>query len=215
MSNDSNSVIVLDPNGGPPDVQSELESIRALMEEGVSVHSIATRLNLDPAKVLALSGQIVQPKPGNEGGVRLRDYSDKLDELIQIAHWNAKAEPTPNNMYAYAAVVKEARAVLQDLDDRKDPAKMLDQIVDKVLVPLLKQTIQTMTGKMAGIKSELAQIVPESRHTELTHQVDGALRALGTTMQDELQDAKESLEKVLFDRADSKPTPGMTKKKLR
>jgi len=210
MPDDSNSVIVLDPNGGPPDVQTELESIRALLETGQSVHAIAQRLNLDPAKVLAVSGQLARTQTA-DGGERLKDYADKLDELIQIAHWNSKAEPTPNNLYAYAAVVKEARAVLQDMDVRRDPAKLNDLIVDKVLEPMLVHTIQVMTAKLAGIKAELSQIVPVDRHEELTHQIDGAMRALGTTMKDELAEAKESLEKVVFDRPDK--TAALAKRK--
>lgn len=200
------SVIVV-----PPDDRSDQpvssDTIRDLLNEGMTVQVIAAKLQIDPGRVMATADQnkaVARLEADN--GEKLRDYLGMLDEIIDLAHWQAKAEPTPFNIGSFTQAVETARGIMQDLDNRRDDAKLTEELVARVLEPCIKETVMIMVSKLAKARADIKQLCGDHGHTEVDHQIDDVLRTLASTLNDQLTAAKEMVPLVLADNVgDQKP----------
>lgn len=206
---ESGDIIVIEPSG-QPDMVAARDSIRKLLDEGVTVQTIAARLNLDPEKVLAISDeQRALQRQTIDNGQRLVDHLEKLEDICDIAYWQCKADPHPNHIYAYTAALEIVRGIMQDIDGRRDNDKLTEDLVKKVLEPLVSDTLISMTQILAKFKGELSTILPAEQHAIVTLQVEGMLRSLASILGDQLTGSKDAIQRVLNDvKADtSKPQP--------
>ncbi len=215
MSDDT-SIIVIGPEQEPPDLERSSAAILDLLSQGLTVQVIAARLQLDPTQVLSISDQMRgMQRQGEDGGEKLNRYSDQIDEIIDLAHWQCKAEPTPSHIYAYTAALEAARGVLQDLDGRRDPEKQKSEITKKVLEQLVVNVMSSMSQRLGVTRTELLGIVPPERSDEVIHQIEQILRALGSAFSDELQAAKGNLDHVLASTEPKQAKPIKMKSKMR
>lgn len=204
--NQPNQIIVVDPDG-QPDFEAARDSILKLLDEGLTVQVIAARLNLDPSNVLAISDQArAVQRATADNGQKLNTYLGQLDEIIDLAHWQCKADPVPNNIYAFTALVETARGIMQDIDGRRDNSKLTEELLTKVLQPLVNEVMIGMTQTLAAAKLDTCSVVPAEYHAAITGQIENVLRALGAVMQDQLTGAKSAIGRVLNDvKTDHKP----------
>lgn len=197
----------MEPDGSKrPSVQDAVESITNLLREGETVQVIAARLNLDPSKVLQVRDEVDSVGRSEEdNGLKLNGYLTSLDEVLDIAHWQAKSDPTPNNIYAYTALVEAARSIIQDLDGRRDPKAVQDALLQSALQPLFQQVIGGMTVKLAETRKALYDITAEELHGDVNILLDDILRALGASIADGMVGFKEKAEKVLSSKPAQRP----------
>jgi hypothetical protein len=208
----SDTIIVVEQDR-PPDTQSYGEQIRQALEAGQSAQVVAARLNLDPAAVLAVADELkARARAEVVGTDKLHHYLRDLDDIVEIAQWQARAEPSPTNIYAYTALIETARGLMQDIDGRRDPKKLRDDLVDRVLRVMIAQTIGAMTSRLAATRLALVEITPAERHPEVTIQIENVMRALGAVMHDELTAAIQSVEKLLDEKPAAKSTAMVRRK---
>jgi hypothetical protein len=196
---DNQDIIVID-NTGRPDISGAADSIRKLLDEGLSVQIIAARLGLDPDMILEVSDQsrAIQRQTA-DNGQRLSQYLEQLDEIIDLAYWQCKAEPHPNHVYAYTAALEEARGLMQDQDGRRDDQKLSVDLIKKVLEPMMSDTMISMTQTLAAFKQDLSSVLPAEQHASVTREVENMLRKLASVLEDQLTGAPASIARVLND----------------
>lgn len=199
-------IIVVNPDE-QPDLMAARDSILKLLDEGLTVQVIAARLNLDPSRVLQISDEARSlQRAAQDNGQKLGSYLGQLDEIIDLAHWQCKSDPVPSNIYAYTALVETARGVMQDIDGRRDNTKLNEELLTKVLQPMLNEIMIGMTQTLAAAKLDTCSVVPPDYHAAVTGQIEGVLRALAAAMQDQLTGAKGAIGRVLNDvKTDHKP----------
>jgi hypothetical protein len=202
----SDQIIVMEPDQ-QPDLAAVRDSIRKLIDEGLTVQVIAARLNLDPSRVLAVSDESrAMQRKGSDNGQKLGSYLGQLDEIIDLAHWQCKAEPIPANVYAYTALVETARGVMQDIDGRRDNTKLTEDLIKKVLEPAVNEIIIAMTQKLASVKIDINNTIPAEHHTAVTGQIEDILRTLGAVLSDQLTSMGGAVGRVLNDsKTEQKP----------
>lgn len=203
---DSNQIIVVEPDQ-QPDVSAFRDSILKLLDEGLTVQVIAARIGVDPNRVLAISDEAraVQRQTA-DNGQKLNGYLGQLDEIIDLAHWQCKADPTPPNVYAYTALVETARGVMQDIDGRRDNAKITEELMTKVLGPMFSEIMIHMTQKLASARMDTASALPPEFHALITMQIESLLRELASVQNDQLVGAKAAIGRVLNDiKTEQKP----------
>lgn len=208
----SDDTIIVVESDKTPDIRSFGDQIREALESGQSAQVVAARLNLDPGAVLAVADELkARTRQETVGTDKLHAYLRDLDDIVDIAQWQARAEPSPTNIYAYTALLETARGLMQDIDGRRDPRKLRDDLIDRVIKTLVAQTIGAMTGRLAATRLALQEITPTERHAEVTLQVEGVMRALGAVLHDELTAATLAVDKLL----DEKPakTTAMVRKR--
>lgn len=209
-------ILTIEQDGTPVPVERTVDSIMKLLQEGATVQVVAARLNIDPAKVLAVEEARTRASHTDEdNGTRLGRWLDNLDEIAELAHWQAKADPTPNHVYAYTAVVETARGVVGDIEGRRDNGKIRTDFDELVLRPFCEQLVGAMTDKMRETKAALLNVTATERHPEVTLQIDGVMRALGAAIKDSLADTRPALDKVLADKPKKQPSTAMMKPKKR
>ncbi len=203
----SDDIIVVEPDGSKrPSVQDAVESITNLLREGETVQVIAARLNLDPGKVLQVRDEIDTVERSEEdNGLKLNTYLTSLDEILDIAHWQAKSDPTPNNIYAYTALLEAARAIIQDLDGRRDPKAVQEALLQSAVQPLVQQIIGGLTIKLAETRKALFDITAEDHHGDINALLDDIMRALGAAISDGMVGFKDKTEKVLSSKPATRP----------
>ncbi len=206
------AIIVLDSsNPRPLNVEDASSSILSMLESGMTIQAVAASLNLDIESVssvrdLALS----KDRAAAPVADKLKVWAEQTDDLIDMSHQAAIAEPTPNNLYAYTAVVACGLSIVEALDAKKDPKIVHDEVTASVLEPMVEQIMVAMTEKLAETKKSLDEIIPESKHDELASQLKDVLRALGAVCKDSLDFAtNRSLEII----AEKKPATGKIPKK--
>ena len=208
----SDQIIIVEPDQ-QPDLAAARDSIRKLLDEGLTVQVIAARLNLDPQRVLAISDESRSlQRQSADNGQKLGAYLGQLDEIIDLAHWQCKAEPIPSNVYAYTALVETARGVMQDIDGRRDNQKLMEDLAKKVLEPMVNEIIISMTQKLASVKMDINNTLPSEHHVQVTGQIEDVLRTLGSVLADQLNGAKDAIGRVLNDVKDT-PKPQQSQRR--
>lgn len=192
------SLIIIDDNSQRPNLSQAKDTIRRLLDEGLSVQIVAARLNIDPTRVLAEADEArALQRQQSDNGTKLADYVDRLDEIIDLAHFQCKADPMPSNVYAYTALIETARGVMQDIDGRRDNDKLSDEIFQKVMGPLINETIIGLTQQLAKTKADLLSVLPAEQHNLVTQQLEGVLRGAAAMLADQLGGTKAAIMMVL------------------
>lgn len=204
MSNDGTSMIVIESEASQPEINRD--TIRKLLDDGLTVQVIAAQLRLDPSRVMeAANDSRALARQVADNGERLKGLLNSLEEIIDIAHWQAKAEPTPFNIGAYTQAIDTARGLMQDIDGRRDNQKLASEVIKRVLEPLTKQCMLVMMQRLSSVRTELEKQTQPELHPEIEHQMKQVILALGSVLSDQLVASKETLDSVLNDKADPKP----------
>jgi len=204
-TSDSGPVIVVE-SGEQPDIGSFRDSIIEMLQQGLTIQVIAARLNLDPTHVLGVSDEAQTDQQATlDNKQKLKAYLAQVDEIIDLAHWQCKADPTPNNIYAYTALVEAARGIVQDVDARRDNEKLVDDILLFVIGPMFSDILSTVSNKLSAARDNINKLLSPDKQSLAQGQLEDILRELAVRQKEQLGALRASILRVLNDVQEQKP----------
>ena len=210
MSKDQ--IIIIDPDQ-QPDIHQARDLILKLLSEGLTVQVIAARLNLDPSKILSISDEVrAQQRQNADNGQKLSSYLNRLDEIIELAHWQCRSDPMPANVYAYTALLETARGLVQDLDGRRDNEQLTSELVQTLLGPMMLSILERMTQKLSDVRQDLNRSTSAEQQPRINQQIESILRELASIQNDQLIRMRTDIKDTLDSAHPESKTKALTKR---
>lgn len=213
----TNDLVITIEQEGANSAEASRERIMEMLEEGASVQSIAARLGLEPDKVLAVAEHLqTESRADEDNSERLRKWARQLDEGIEIALWQYKSSPQPGYAQAWTALVQTAQSVVSDLDSRQDPEKVRLRILMELVIPLMENTLESMTLNLEASSKELLEILPPERQEAGQLIIKNVLKSLGATFDAQKPFARDAVNKIISDKAQQSKNqgPGRPRKQI-
>ena len=161
--------------------EEALVAVREQYERGSRTPEIISmRTGLDIVSVeRAIALIVAEAKPTQVSNVEvLNGNLSLLQELLGTAQWEYRACPDVDNATSVTQMIAAALAIIKEIESRKDPATVLNDVLARVIQPLFHSLVKTMTAAAARSRDELYDAVPQQHH----ERVDRSLKALVATV---------------------------------
>lgn len=208
MRSSDETIIVVD-SSEPRKIDSAdiSESIMTLLAENVPVQVIAARLDLDPERVLAIrESMALSARSETSYTEKINKWIADTDELIALAHEAARADPTPNNLYAYTATVDCGVSLLDSADGRKDPKQVKEELRTKLMEPLLEQLVVSTAEALADANKKILELIDEDDKIALKTALDNVLRSLAAKCAEAANNMEDTASEILESKKKKKTT---------
>jgi hypothetical protein len=187
--------------------EEALAAVREQYERGSRTPEIISmRTGLDIVSVeRAIAMIAAEAKPKQVSNVEvLNGNLSLLQELLTTAQWEYRACPDVDNATSVTQMIGAALAIIKEIESRKDPATVLNDVLARVIQPLFHSLVKAMTAAAARSRDELYDAVPQRHH----ERVDRSLKELVATVGREVSgDYKRTVE-LLADVLGCKPEEG-------
>jgi hypothetical protein len=184
-----------------------LSAVREQYERGSRTPEIISmRTGLDIVAVERAIAMIVsEAKPKQATNVEvLNGNLTLLQELLNTAQFEYRACPDVDNATSVTQMIGAALAIIKEIESRKDPATVLNDVLARVIQPLFHSLVKTMTVAAARSRDELFDAVPQQHH----ERVDRSLKDLVETVGREVSGDYKRTVGLLADVLDCKPEDG-------
>lgn len=187
--------------------EEALSAVREQYERGSRTPEIISmRTGLDIVAVeRAIAMIVAEAKPKQVTNVEvLNGNLSLLQELLNTAQFEYRACPDVDNATSVTQMISAALAIIKEIESRKDPATVLNDILARVIQPLFHSLVKTMTAAAARSRDELYDAVPQQHH----ERVDRSLKDLVETVGREISGDYKRTVGLLADVLDCKAEDG-------
>jgi hypothetical protein len=175
------------------------ETIRSLVSRGInSPESIALQTNVDVRIVEEVLAEIrggVTPDGAPNNVDLLRRNLRLLQSLLETAEWEYRALPTLDNASAVTSMVGASIATIKEIESRKDPADMFNEVLANVVQPLLRAFVKNTTVSANRVRQQLCDALPSELHGRVDQELKDLVKILGRQMSDDYRRSVELLAK--------------------
>lgn len=139
---------------------------------------IAVKTGLPLQEVRAAVRDIkVQPQRTNVEV--LRDNLALLQQLLDTATWEYRAMPTLDNASAITQMINTSLTTIKEIESRKDPADLMNEVLAKVVQPLFRAFIVHVTTETNRAREALQDGVPKDFHARIDDALKGLVKNVG------------------------------------
>ncbi len=163
-----------------------------------SAEIIAMREGLDVAEVEPVVGQVVRRVDEERTHVDvLRTNLKTLQELVDVAVWEYRGRPHLDNSQSLTMMLQTSMSLIKEIEKQRDPAETLNEILARVVQPLLREFIKQLTAEAARCRDSLCDALPETAHETVDREIKEAVKSLGGRLRDDYGSSVRALIDVL------------------
>lgn len=180
--------------------EEALVAVREQYERGSRTPEIISmRTGLDIVSVeRAIAMIAAEAKPKQVSNVEvLSGNLALLQELLNTAQWEYRACPDVDNATSVTQMIGSALAIIKEIESRKDPATVLNDILARVIQPLFHSLVKTMTAAAARSRDELYDAVPQQQHERIDRSLKDLVATVGREVSGDYKRTVELLADVL------------------
>lgn len=160
---------------------------------------ISMRTGLDIVAVeraIAIIAAEARPKQASNVEV-LNGNLALLQELLKTAQFEYRACPDVDNATSVTQMISAALAIIKEIESRKDPATILNEVLARVIQPLFHSLVKTMTAAAARSRDELFDAVPQQQHERVDRSLKELVAMVGREVSGDYKRTVELLADVL------------------
>ncbi len=153
-----------------------IESVREEMSAGIkSPDIIAIRLDQPIGVIQEIIDEFDAVTEDARSNVEImRDNLKLLQSLLETAEWQYRGDPDIDNASAITAMIQTSLQTIKEIESRKDPAVVMNEILGRMIQPLFRDFIRYVTAEAHQIRGDLYEAVPREYHSR----IDGAVKDL-------------------------------------
>lgn len=153
-----------------------IESVQEEMSAGIkSPDIIAIRLDQPIAVIQEIIDEFNAVADDARSNVEImRDNLKLLQSLLETAEWQYRGDPDIDNASAITSMIQTSLQTIKEIESRKDPAVLMNEILGRLIQPLFRDYIKYVTAEAQQIRGELFEAVPREHHSR----IDGAIKDL-------------------------------------
>lgn len=156
------------------------------------------RLGVDIQDVEVVAKQIAATAKQRESNVDvLRRNLKLLQELLDTAEWEYKARPDIDNSMTVTNMITTSVSLIKEIENRKDPAVVMNEVLARVIQPMLRQVIKQVTLESRRTLDTLMDTLPEGQHDRVDNEVKGLVKAIGDGLSSHYRGAVQELADAL------------------
>jgi len=160
--------------------QEALECIRADFEAGTrSPDILSLKYAIDIREVEHVIAEMQANEPIKSNVEVLRDNLGMLRDLVGIAEVEYKGSPNVDNSTAFVQLIQTTLATIKEIEARKDPAVIMNEILAKAVQPMIRQYIRYATLAVSNARADLYQQFPREHHGKIDQALKGVLKDVG------------------------------------
>lgn len=135
----------------------------------------------------------------NEGAITLTQKAmlQTVIKMMPVAEQKYYEFMNDRAVYAFNALVTQARELIADVQAGQDKSKVLDNVLYNLIQPQIKMFANFLLGTNHQLKKEIKKLVKEKYHKELDHVIDESVKSMGSYAQEMFNDLKERLPTAL------------------
>lgn len=127
----------------------------------------------------------------------LRQNLELLQQLLDTATWEYRAAPTVDNATAITSMINTSLSTIKEIESRKDPVELMNEVLAKVVQPLFRLFIKHVTSETSRARVELEDTFPSTQHPKIDDVVKGLVKNVGRLTSADYTDTVRSLAEVL------------------
>ncbi len=184
--------------GAAPNLPALRDKVQDLINKGFNLDEVAREVGIQLDQAQSLIEMIEQDKWRQSSHVQILDeqLSDVQDMVVK-ARSEYFAHPRSDNAFAYTALVQQSVALMNSLEGRVDTDKQVRDVLEKVVQPLMSDTITTMTNEASQATAALMKLIPDNRKNEVKRVIDDLMSGLGVALKREYFESPERIRAAL------------------
>ncbi len=177
----------------------QLEAVKRELELGLDspeVISIRTGIPVDVVEEIVRSHQQIVKSSRSNVDI-MRDNLRLLQDLLETAEWEYRAQPNVDSASALVQMITTSLSTIKEIESRKDPAVILNEILGRLIQPLFRDIIKYATAEAAKARDELNERVPHEHHARVDAALKNLVRGIGRASSADYAKCVEVLASVL------------------
>jgi hypothetical protein len=102
-----------------------------------------------------------------------------LQDLLDTAELMYRSAPTIDNVTSVTSLISTSISTIKEIESRKDPAIVLNEILAKVLQPMFRDFIKYVTVETSRARDDLYQCIPREHHPHVDRVVKDLVKGVG------------------------------------
>lgn len=158
-----------------------ISAIKAEMEAGIkSPETIAIRLDKDIDTIEEILGEFDSVSKEARSNVDImRDNLRLLQALLETAEWQYRGDPDADNASAITSMIQTSLQTIKEIESRKDPVVVMNEILGRVVQPLFRDFIKYATTEAAQARGELYEVIPREYHGRIDDVLKDLVKGIG------------------------------------
>ena len=177
----------------------KIETVKQELEVGItSPDIIALRTGLHVAVVEEILHEINKAGATAKSNVEvMRDNLDLLQDLLDTAQWEYRTDPNVDNSSALVQMIQTSLSTIKEIESRKDPAVIMNEILGRAIQPLFRDVIKYVTGEAGRARDDLYEGLPREYHARVDEALKSLVKGMGRATGGDYKRTVEILATVL------------------
>ena len=109
----------------------------------------------------------------------LKNNLELLQQLLETATWEYRAAPTLDNATSITSMINTSLSTIKEIESRKDPAELMNEIMAKVVQPIFQAFIKHVTAEVNRARDSLEDGIPKQYHGRIDESVKAVVKNIG------------------------------------
>jgi hypothetical protein len=144
----------------------------------------------------------------NVGHELLHELLGEIRRVAEDRKAQYEYDPDANaqGMTHYVNLMREARELVVAMERIRPSDELTEDVVEKILSPLVRQTILLIAEEAKKLREELAMVIDETQYQAMDKAVKRMLERFGARLETETENLVERLQKLLASPIKRKPS---------
>lgn len=158
-----------------------IEAVKQEMKAGLtSPEIIAIRLGQSIVEVEGIMQEFESVALNARSNVEImRDNLQVIQGLMDTAEWTYRGDPSVEHASALTQMVQTSLAAIKEIEARKDPALIMNEILGRIIQPMIREFIKQTTIAANQARAELFETTPRENHPKIDAALKGLVKGIG------------------------------------